>query len=71
MRLSFRPISAMSTEDVRKFLRSRDPEGYNLVDVRQPKEYERGHIAGAQLIPVADLVDRIGSIDPTKPTITY
>ncbi len=67
----FRPVSTMTAEEVRKFFRDKSPEEYNLVDVRQPKEYERGHIPGAQLIPVGELSDHLRELDPNKPTITY
>ncbi len=36
-----------------------------LVDVRQPEEYEAGHVPGAKLIPLADVVARFGEI-PTQ-----
>jgi rhodanese-related sulfurtransferase len=39
--------------------------------VRQPNEYEEDHIPGANLIPMAELNDRLSEIDPTKPTIAY
>ena len=61
----------MSAEEVREFLKNRNPGEYNLIDVRQPVEYEEGHIPGAQLIPLGELRDRINEIDPSKPTITY
>ena len=62
---------SMSAEEVRKFLKDRNLDQYNLIDVRQPVEYERGHIPGARLIPVAELSDHIQELDPDKPTITY
>ena len=61
----------MTAEEVREFLKNKNPDEYNLVDVRQPKEYERGHLPGARLIPVGELRDRLGELDPDKPTITY
>ena len=67
----FKPVMSMSAEEVRKFLKDKNLDEYNLVDVRQPIEYERGHIPGARLIPVAELSDRIQELDPDKPTITY
>ncbi|NJD55454.1 MAG: rhodanese-like domain-containing protein [Nitrospirae bacterium] len=67
----FRPVRSMTTEEAREFMRGKDPGDYNLVDVRQPKEYERGHLAGSVLIPVGELGRRIGEIDASKPTITY
>ena len=48
-----------------------DPEEYNLVDVRQPGEYEAGHIPGTKLIPLGELEDRLKELDPAKPTVTY
>lgn len=43
-----------------------------VVDVRQPEEYtgELGHIAGAQLIPLAELPDKISGL-PKDKTIVF
>jgi sulfur-carrier protein adenylyltransferase/sulfurtransferase len=67
----FRRVSEWKVRKVRNFLEDKKPEDYNLLDVRQPGEYERGHLPGAKLIPVGDLPDRIRELDPKKPTITY
>jgi len=67
----FKPVPTMTAEEVRQFFKDKKPDAYNLVDVRQPGEYERYHIPGANLIPMAELRDRIDEIDPAKPTITY
>ena len=67
----FRQAKTMTAEEVREFLKNKNPEEYNLVDVRQPKEYERGHLPGARLVPVGELRDHIQELDPDKPTITY
>ena len=67
----FKPVSTWTAEEVRAFLRQRSAESYNLIDVRQPEEYESGHLPGARLIPVAELTDRLGDLDRSKPTITY
>ena len=67
----FKAVPTMTAEAVRKFLSDRQPDEYNLIDVRQPREYEGNHIPGANLIPMAELNDRLGEIDPTKPTIAY
>ncbi len=42
-----------------------------LVDVRNPGETEAGMIADAVNIPVGQLPDRIGELDPRKPTVVY
>ena len=67
----FKQTDTMTADEVRAFLESHRPEDFNLVDVRQPKEYERAHLPGARLIPLANLPDRLGELDPSKPTIAY
>ncbi|MBN2427840.1 MAG: hypothetical protein JXK94_05865 [Deltaproteobacteria bacterium] len=67
----FKPISSWSAEKVRKFLQENKPEAYNLLDVRQPKEYTREHLPGAILVPMSDLPEKMKELDPEKPTITY
>lgn len=67
----FKPVPTMTAGEVRAFLRQRDAESYNLIDVRQPGEYESGHLPGARLLPIAELANRLGELDRTKPTITY
>ncbi len=67
----FKPVKTWSTAEVREFLRENNSDEYNLVDVRQPKEYEQEHLPGAKLLPVGELQERLGELDPTKPTIAY
>ena len=66
-----KPVSAWPAEKVRRFLEEKNPEDYNLVDVRQPSEYEEAHLPGARLIPLGELESRLKELDPNKPTITY
>lgn len=67
----FGQINTMTADEVREFLKKHRPEDYNLVDVRQPQEYEKEHLPGAQLIPVSELPDRLGELDQNKLTIAY
>jgi rhodanese-related sulfurtransferase len=67
----FRPVQTWPPPKVREFLKSNDPDRYNLVDVRQPEEYEKAHLPGARLIPLGDLPERLAELDPHKPTIVY
>ena len=67
----FKPVSTWPAEKIREFLSQKIQEEYNLVDVRQPKEYEEGHLPGAQLIPLGELPNQLGELDPNKPTIVY
>jgi rhodanese-related sulfurtransferase len=67
----FKPVSTWPVEMVRAFLKEKTENEYNLVDVRTPKEYEEGHLPGAQSIPVGDLSARLLELDSNKPTIVY
>ncbi len=42
-----------------------------VVDVRTPKEFAEGHIAGAINIPVDELRGRLGELDPKRPVTAY
>jgi rhodanese-related sulfurtransferase len=42
-----------------------------LVDVREPQEYDAGRIAGARHIEVARLAAEAGSLDPARPVYFY
>lgn len=42
-----------------------------LIDVREPNEYEGGHILGARNIPMSQLKTRINEIRPDKPVYLY
>ncbi|MGI9605198.1 MAG: rhodanese-like domain-containing protein, partial [Acidimicrobiales bacterium] len=45
--------------------------GLQLVDVRQPGETEGGVIDGAVLVPLTQLNERMGELDPSHQTIVY
>ena len=67
----FTPVKSMNADEARRFIdRSTDGE-FTLLDVRQPEEYDQGHIPGAQLIPLPQLNDRLKELDTKKPTVVY
>ncbi len=41
-----------------------------IVDVREPWEWEIGHLEGARHIPLRDLLGRVGELDPDRPVVT-
>ena len=42
-----------------------------LIDVREPEEYEGGRIAGARLVPLGELVAQAETIDRDRPVVFY
>jgi rhodanese-related sulfurtransferase len=67
----FRRVDTVSPAALREFLRTHAPDNYQLIDVRTPREYERGHLPGARLIPLGELQQRLGELDRTRRTFTY
>ena len=65
------PVESMDPEEARKYINEHKEGSYTLLDVRQPNEYEAARIPGALLIPIGELPDRIGELDPLKPVIAY
>lgn len=41
----------------------------NLLDVREPAEWNEGHVEGARHIPVGQLIERLDELDPAQEII--
>ncbi len=67
----FAPGKDFSASQAKEYMEAREADAYQLLDVRQPKEYEVGHLAGAILIPLKELPDRLGELAKEKPLIVY
>ena len=67
----FTPVKSISTDKARTMLDEQPGQEITILDVRQPNEYEAGHIPGARLIPLPELGNRLSEIDPQKPTLIY
>lgn len=48
-----------------------DPKHHFILDVREPEEYEAGHIEGSTLIPLNTLRDHLGELPRDKEIIIY
>ena len=57
-------VKQFCTEDVDTLPRD---GSVTLLDVRTPREYAGGHIEGFRLIPVDELRERLGELEPGKP----
>lgn len=67
----FKPVKSFDEEKAKKFMAENEEGAYTLLDVRQPKEYEKDHIPGAKLIPLPVLHDKVNELDKEKPVIVY
>lgn len=64
------PASRLTAADVASWLH--DEPNVQVVDVRGPGEIEAsGSVPGARFIPLQRLLDGLGELDPTAPTIVY
>jgi rhodanese-related sulfurtransferase len=64
------PEGFLSVGDVEKMKAAVDA-GAALIDVREPSEYEQGHIAGAVNIPLRTLAQSVDQIPSDQPVIVY
>ena len=67
----FTPVTSIDADQARAMMDKNPEQEMTILDVRQPNEYEAGHIPGAKLIPLPDLGDRLTEVDPQKPTLIY
>ena len=40
-----------------------------MIDVREPDEYQAGHVPGARLIPLGEVPDRLGEVPVGEPVL--
>lgn len=64
-------IQNMTPERLREYVRTHHEDAYVLLDVRQPREYQMGHIPGARLMPLPDLVRAMEQLPVEKELILY
>jgi rhodanese-related sulfurtransferase/rubrerythrin len=65
------PVKSIDANQAKTFLADKNVDEVTVLDVRQPKEYESGHIPGAVLAPLPDLTDYMDRIDRNKPVLVY
>jgi rhodanese-related sulfurtransferase len=65
------PAKSLDYKETEAYIAEHTSDSVTLLDVRQPSEYQESHIPGAVLIPLPELTDRLGELDPEKPTLVY
>jgi rhodanese-related sulfurtransferase/rubrerythrin len=61
----------MNPEKLKQYIEKNKESDYLIVDVRQPEEYVQGHIPGAKLIPLKELVANLSDLPSGKDLIFY
>ena len=64
-------VDSISADELRRLIESRSEDDYLLIDVREPEEYEVGHLPGARLLPVSHLEEDAPSLPPAAQTVLY
>ncbi len=65
------PVTSIDTDQAKSYLADKKADDVTILDVRQPNEYEAGHIPGALLIPLPEITDHLQRIDRKKPVVVY
>lgn len=71
LKCSIDEIKRLTSQEAKKILDSDALGAFQLLDVRQPREYESGHIPGAKLIPLGELEYRYEELDKDRGIISY
>lgn len=66
--LEFKNLTA---EKLRELRETQPEKSYLLIDVRQPSEYEQGHIPGARLMPLPEVETGLFSLPSDRDLIFY
>jgi rhodanese-related sulfurtransferase len=61
------PVPGIDVAQLRERLRA-EPAPF-LLDVREPWEYQQGHVPGAQLIPLGELEQRVSEVPRDRPVL--
>ncbi len=67
----FTPVKTITADEAKQQLKLSANGESVLLDVRQPREYEKSHIPGAKLIPLPALPSRLDELDPDKKILVY
>lgn len=67
----FTKTKVISADETKELISNKPQDELEIIDVRQPAEYERGHITGAKLIPLSTLADNIEKLDTSKTIVAY
>lgn len=67
----FTRVDSVTVDQTRDLMDKKGENGPLLLDVREPAEYEHGHIPGARFIPLSSLLNSVNTLDQSGTIITY
>lgn len=62
-------LTEITATELKERLDRGDP--LQIIDVREPNEYEVARIPDSKLIPLKDVLNRMGEIDPERETVVH
>jgi rhodanese-related sulfurtransferase len=62
-------VRNLSPDDAYSMVNKRD--GLYLLDVRTPEEFHQARLAGASLIPISQLLNRLAEVPKDRPILVY
>jgi sulfur-carrier protein adenylyltransferase/sulfurtransferase len=65
------PVKSIDATQAKAYIADKQADEVTILDVRQPGEYQSGHIPGAVLAPLPELTDYMARIDTDKPILVY
>jgi rhodanese-related sulfurtransferase/rubrerythrin len=65
------PVKSIDAARAKAYLADTRADEVTILDVRQPNEYQSGHIPGAVLAPLPELMEHMPNIDNRKPILVY
>ena len=64
-------FETLTAEELSSFIENQNETDYLLIDVRQPAEYEQGHIPGAKLMPLPEVETGLFTLPSDRDLIFY
>ena len=65
------PVAEIAPRELKALLDTANGDAPFVLDVRNPEEYEIARIQGTTLIPLPELEDRLGELDPSRPMVVH
>jgi rhodanese-related sulfurtransferase len=69
--IPYTPPVDLNPDELKKFINSHKESQYLLIDVRQPGEYQLGHLPGAKLMPLMELESKLFSLPADQDLVFY